>query len=164
MTRTPPTAKFRALLAVYGLGATLCVFANNSYPAVEQTPFWLAMAGLFIFGLAVLAHARKTDEGFAFHLAAAILPVLAAVALYTNVLADNTPPAPHPTTVVRRFWGKSGYKLKVADWRASSSGTVSIPVKSKCYWTIPPGTSTTVFEKPGALGIAWVSGIDGCTQ
>lgn len=165
LSRTrPATAKFRLLIAIFGAGATLYVFANNAYPVVDQLPVWLTLLCLLVIGLAALSHAQKTDDAFALHLLAALLPMFAAAGLYANALADHTPPSPHSTTVVRRFSGKSGYKLKVADWRPSSSGTVSIPVRSKCYWRMPPGTSATVFEKPGALGIAWISGIDGCSQ
>ena len=149
------------LTVLFLLGASALVYVGLvRYPPLDL----LAPALLFVVGFAMVAlflreGRRERQKPNVRHLAAGLLPWVAAALFFANGEMDRSAEIRYPTVIIETHYGSriGGRRLIVRSWRSNhQSETIYLSAFAPFFF---PGQQITIGVKSGALGVAWISSI-----
>ena len=149
------------LTGFFLLGAFALVYAGFvRYPLLDlAVPAVLFVIGFAMVGLFLREGRRERQKPNVRHLAAALVPWIAAALFFANGAMDRSAEIRHPAVILETHYGSriGGRRLIVRSWRPNhDSETIYVSAFAPFFFQ---GQQITVGVKSGGLGIAWISSV-----
>jgi len=149
------------LTGFFLFGAFALVYAGFvRYPPLDLlVPVVLFVVGFAMVGLFLREGRRERQKPNVRHLAAGLLPWVAAALFFANGEMDRSAEIRYPTVIIETHYGSriGGRRLIVRSWRSNhQSETIYLSAFAPFFF---PGQQITIGVKSGALGVAWISSI-----